>query len=212
MKEYGVSTSWSKLFRIDLQGLTRPLGLRKNGEAIFMTDDGDLVSCNYQSGRITYLGIRGTFGGWYSHWQAFYTDTYTESLELLNKLVSPENTVVSGQMKSNTKEDEEDEKQKGVEIKKGFQNYLFKELGQTMMVMVMMPPWCLLLCGGGTSTMETTEVVREKNEEKGEGNGGGVLGGFQKWSGGEWRGGMVFRVGGFQKWEMGFISGFQKTE
>ncbi|KAE9454084.1 hypothetical protein C3L33_14012, partial [Rhododendron williamsianum] len=68
-----------------------------------------------------------------------------------------------------------------------------------MMVMVVMPPWCLLLCGGGSSTMETTGVVKEKNGEKGEGNGGGVLGRFQNWSGGEWR---VFRTG----WE-----GFQNT-
>ncbi|KAI8567955.1 hypothetical protein RHMOL_Rhmol02G0161300 [Rhododendron molle] len=36
-----------------------------------------------------------------------------------------------------------------------------------MMVMIVMPPWCLLLCGGGGSTMETMEVVREKNGEKG---------------------------------------------
>lgn len=54
------------------------------------------------------------------------------------------------------------------------------------MVMVVMPPWCLLLCGDGGSTMETTEVVKQKNGEKGEGNGGSVFGGFQKWTGGTW--------------------------
>ncbi|KAI8551342.1 hypothetical protein RHMOL_Rhmol06G0178500 [Rhododendron molle] len=44
MKEYGVATSWAKLFRIDLCGsLWRPLGLRKNGEVIFSTRDEDLV-------------------------------------------------------------------------------------------------------------------------------------------------------------------------
>ncbi|XP_058181178.1 PKS-NRPS hybrid synthetase cheA-like [Rhododendron vialii] len=49
----------------------------------------------------------------------------------------------------------------------GFKNYLFKELGWTTEGM---PPWwCLLMCSGGGSTMETTEVVREKNGEKGEG-------------------------------------------
>ncbi|KAE9444554.1 hypothetical protein C3L33_23548, partial [Rhododendron williamsianum] len=57
MKEYGVPTSWSRLFRIDLSGgLEWPLGLRENGEVIFATSDGNLVSCDHQSRRITYLG------------------------------------------------------------------------------------------------------------------------------------------------------------
>ncbi|KAG5544975.1 hypothetical protein RHGRI_017435 [Rhododendron griersonianum] len=110
MKEYGVATSWAKLFRIDLcGGLWRPLGLRKNGEVIFSTRDEDLVSCNYQSKRISYLGIHGTSGDGYLNWHAFYTDTYVESLVLLNKLESPENTVVSGQNKKNEEEGEQKE-------------------------------------------------------------------------------------------------------
>ncbi|XP_058219531.1 F-box/kelch-repeat protein At3g06240-like isoform X2 [Rhododendron vialii] len=108
MKEYGVSTSWAKLFRIDLcGGLWRPLGLRKNGEVIFSTRDEDLVSCNYRSKQISYLGIHGTSGDGYLNWHAFYIDTYVESLVLLNKLESPENTVVSSQNKKNKKEEEE---------------------------------------------------------------------------------------------------------
>ncbi|KAI8551347.1 hypothetical protein RHMOL_Rhmol06G0179000 [Rhododendron molle] len=111
MKEYGVATSWAKLFRIDRGGLWRPLGLRKNGEVIFSTRDEDLVSCDYQSKQITYLGIHGTSGNAYSNWHAFYTDTYAESLVLLNKLESPENTVVRGQNKKNKEEEEEEKKQ-----------------------------------------------------------------------------------------------------
>ncbi|KAI8551345.1 hypothetical protein RHMOL_Rhmol06G0178800 [Rhododendron molle] len=103
MKEYGVATSWANLFRINLcGGLSTPLGLRKNGEVIFATSDGNLVSCDHQSQSITYFGIHGKFGNELSH--TFYPDTYTESLELLNRLESPENEVISGQ-----KEEEKEE-------------------------------------------------------------------------------------------------------
>ncbi|KAI8553638.1 hypothetical protein RHMOL_Rhmol05G0031700 [Rhododendron molle] len=87
MKEYGVATSWAKLFIIDhFKGLCRPLGSRRNGEVIFSTRGEDLVSCDYQSKQISYLGIHGTSGDGYSKWHAFYTDTYAESLVLLNYL------------------------------------------------------------------------------------------------------------------------------
>ncbi|KAI8551341.1 hypothetical protein RHMOL_Rhmol06G0178400 [Rhododendron molle] len=106
MKEYGVAASWANLFRIDLcGGLSRPLGLRKNGEVIFATDDGNLVSCDHQSKHITYVGIHGKFGDGFSH--TFYPDTYTESLELLYTLESPENEVVSGQKGGGGGEQEE---------------------------------------------------------------------------------------------------------
>lgn len=82
MKEYGVATSWAKLFRIDLcEGLRNPLGLRKNSEVIFETCDGNLVSCNSQC---QIMGIHGTLGNVCSLWHTFCIDTYAESLVLLN--------------------------------------------------------------------------------------------------------------------------------
>ncbi|KAG5545087.1 hypothetical protein RHGRI_017524 [Rhododendron griersonianum] len=108
MKEYGVPTSWSRLFRIDLSGgLRRPLGLRENGEVIFATHDGNLVSCDHQSRRITYLGNSN------STEEEEGKLKEAERLGMLNILESPENPVVSGQKKKKNKNKKEEQEKEG---------------------------------------------------------------------------------------------------
>ncbi|KAL7215774.1 hypothetical protein ACSBR1_027839 [Camellia fascicularis] len=84
MKEYGVVASWVRQFRFDLHGVLRkPIGMRKNGEVLLVTSEGYLVSYDPESKRIVNLGVRGTTKCQY--WDAFYLDTYMESLVLLDK-------------------------------------------------------------------------------------------------------------------------------
>ncbi|KAI4377561.1 hypothetical protein MLD38_015166 [Melastoma candidum] len=63
MNKYGIGSSWTKLFTIDLVGdlgrWERVLGFRTNGEVLMVTENDELVSCDPESGKISRLGLHG---------------------------------------------------------------------------------------------------------------------------------------------------------
>ncbi|KAM7468922.1 hypothetical protein LguiA_007105 [Lonicera macranthoides] len=77
MKDYGVVESWTKQYKIDTEvGLQRMLGVRRNGEVLLTTRDGELVDYDVQTRESMDLitgGINCTF----------FVDTYKESFALL---------------------------------------------------------------------------------------------------------------------------------
>ncbi|KAL7218693.1 hypothetical protein ACSBR2_011876 [Camellia fascicularis] len=75
MKEYGVVESWTKLFTIDF-GISKAVGFRKNGEFLAEDREGKLVTYDFKTGQIVYLGIHGLK-------QSFNLENYMESLVLL---------------------------------------------------------------------------------------------------------------------------------
>ncbi|KAK9285130.1 hypothetical protein L1049_024315 [Liquidambar formosana] len=78
MKEYGVAESWSKRCTVSLRGgLGTAVALRKKGEILMSTDDGELVSYHPETQQTKDLGIHGTK-------DSFYVDNYMETLVLLN--------------------------------------------------------------------------------------------------------------------------------
>ncbi|KAL7218675.1 hypothetical protein ACSBR2_011858 [Camellia fascicularis] len=58
MKEYGVVESWTKLFTIDF-GISKAIGFRKNGEFLAEDREGKLVTYDFKTKQIVYLGIHG---------------------------------------------------------------------------------------------------------------------------------------------------------
>ncbi|KAM7497944.1 hypothetical protein LguiA_022358 [Lonicera macranthoides] len=97
MTEYGVESSWTKHFTIDLRGdVSRPICFRENGDIILerrspFGEERELVSYDFESKLIKNLGIHGTAN-------LFHVDTYKESLVLakgLNEILGrKENSVV----------------------------------------------------------------------------------------------------------------------
>ncbi|KAM7503280.1 hypothetical protein LguiB_002184 [Lonicera macranthoides] len=85
MKEYGVESSWTKQFTVDVQlGLGRPTCFRGNGDLLVERRDWscrevELVSYSPKSKLIKHLEIHGTRC-------SFYVDTYKESLVLVKGL------------------------------------------------------------------------------------------------------------------------------
>ncbi|GMP53664.1 hypothetical protein CsSME_00019061 [Camellia sinensis var. sinensis] len=75
MKEYGVVESWTKLFTIDF-GISKAVGFRKNAEFLAEDREGKLVTYDFKTGQIVYLGIHGLK-------QSFHLENYMESLVLL---------------------------------------------------------------------------------------------------------------------------------
>ncbi|XP_057506612.1 F-box protein At3g07870-like [Actinidia eriantha] len=94
MKDYGVAESWSKQFRLDLNGgLQKPLGLRRNGEVIMTSKEGYLVSVDPERRRIMDLEIHVST---YMYYQSFfYVGTHMESLVLLDKGADFHDTFIS---------------------------------------------------------------------------------------------------------------------
>ncbi|KAL6986804.1 hypothetical protein U1Q18_001756 [Sarracenia purpurea var. burkii] len=79
MKDYGIVGSWVNQFNIDLEGvLGMALGLRKNGEVLFATTSGELLSYNHGTRTIIRLNM-----GKCGTKDSFYVDSYIESLVLL---------------------------------------------------------------------------------------------------------------------------------
>ncbi|KAJ8763049.1 hypothetical protein K2173_023254 [Erythroxylum novogranatense] len=86
MKDYGVSESWLKQYKIHLTcGVSKALGLRGNGEILLVMSHGLLVSYDPESNRISPLDICGDP-------YSFFLDTYVDSLFLWKGLhkVRPE--------------------------------------------------------------------------------------------------------------------------
>ncbi|XP_023883299.2 F-box protein CPR1 [Quercus suber] len=86
MKEYGVVSSWTKvfslpLFNLDLFGasdsIQRALGFRRNGEVILKLDGGHLISLDLETREIKDLRIMG--------YEKTIVDYYVESLVLLDQ-------------------------------------------------------------------------------------------------------------------------------
>ena len=80
MKEYGVASSWTPFFTADfdfLEAIVRPIGFRRNGDALFVFGEGKLVSWNPESKEFKYLRMIGGHGT--------FIDSYIESLVLLDK-------------------------------------------------------------------------------------------------------------------------------
>ncbi|XP_023892806.1 F-box protein CPR1 [Quercus suber] len=80
MKEYGVASSWTPFFTADFdfgEAIVRPIGFRRNGDALFVFGEGKLVSWNPESKEFKYLRMIGGHGT--------FIDSYIESLVLLDK-------------------------------------------------------------------------------------------------------------------------------
>ncbi|XP_028084940.1 F-box protein At3g07870-like [Camellia sinensis] len=75
MKEYGAVESWTKFFTIDF-GISKAVGFRKNGEFLAKDREGKLVTYDFKTRQIVYLGIHGLK-------QSFHLENYMESLVLL---------------------------------------------------------------------------------------------------------------------------------
>ncbi|XP_059665480.1 F-box protein CPR1-like [Cornus florida] len=78
MKEYGVVSSWTKLFTVGLRGISKVLGFRKTGEVLVGMGNGELVSYDPKSKKVVFTGICG-------YRSPFHLDTYVESLVLLGR-------------------------------------------------------------------------------------------------------------------------------
>ncbi|KAK4551206.1 hypothetical protein RGQ29_032465 [Quercus rubra] len=93
MKEYGVVSSWTKVFSLPLfnldffgasDSIQRALGFRRNGEVILKLDGGRLISLDLKTGEIKDLRIMGH--------KKTIVDYYVESLVLLDKSAISEDT------------------------------------------------------------------------------------------------------------------------
>ncbi|XP_050245785.1 F-box protein CPR1-like isoform X1 [Quercus robur] len=93
MKEYGVVSSWTKVFRLPLSNLDffgasdsiqRALGFRRNGEVILKLDGGRLISLDLETGEFKDLRIMG--------YKKTIVDYHVESLVLLDKAANSEDT------------------------------------------------------------------------------------------------------------------------
>nr|XP_023884339.1 F-box protein At3g07870-like isoform X1 [Quercus suber] len=93
MKEYGVVSSWTKVFSLPLFNLDffgasgsiqRALGFRRNGEVILIFDGGRLISLDLETGENKDLRIMG--------YKKTIVDYYVESLVLLDKAANSEDT------------------------------------------------------------------------------------------------------------------------
>lgn len=81
MKEYGVASSWTKLFDVgNGERGNRLIGFRKEGELLFDAH-GDLISYNPRLVQLKGLGIHSYNEDWNEG--SLHTDTYMESLVLL---------------------------------------------------------------------------------------------------------------------------------
>ena len=58
MEEYGVALSWTKVLKI-VKGLPRPIGFKRNGEVVFLSYEGQLVSWVPWSTEFKHLKIIG---------------------------------------------------------------------------------------------------------------------------------------------------------
>ena len=80
MKEYGVASSWTPFLTADFEfrgAVLRPIGFRRNGDALFVFGEGKLVSWNPESKEFKYLRMIGGHGT--------FIDSYIESLVFLDK-------------------------------------------------------------------------------------------------------------------------------
>nr|XP_023892823.1 F-box protein At3g07870-like [Quercus suber] len=80
MKEYGVASSWTPFYTADFDfrgAMPRPIGFRRNGDAVFIFGKGKLVSWNPESKEFKDLRM---IGDYYP-----FIDSYIESLVLLDK-------------------------------------------------------------------------------------------------------------------------------
>ena len=80
MKEYGVASSWTLFFTADFdfgEAIVRPIGFRRNGDALFVFGEGKLVSWNPESKEFKGLRMIGEYNT--------FVDSYVESLVLLDK-------------------------------------------------------------------------------------------------------------------------------
>ncbi|XP_050245787.1 F-box protein CPR1-like isoform X3 [Quercus robur] len=93
MKEYGVVSSWTKVFSLPLfnldffgasDSIQRALGFRRNGEVILKLDGGRLISLDLETREIKDLRIMG--------YEKTIVDFYVESLVLLDKATNSEDT------------------------------------------------------------------------------------------------------------------------
>jgi len=81
MKEYGVASSWTKLFDVgNGERVDRLIGFRKEGELLFDAQ-GELISYNPRLVQQKGIGIRSYDKDW--NQGPLHTDTYMESLVLL---------------------------------------------------------------------------------------------------------------------------------
>ncbi|PIN15192.1 hypothetical protein CDL12_12169 [Handroanthus impetiginosus] len=77
MKKYGDVKSWSKEFHVDLEGgIGNILGVRRNGDLLLTSRNGELIGYNADKGTLTELGVLGTK-------DSFYACSHFESLALL---------------------------------------------------------------------------------------------------------------------------------
>ena len=78
MREYGVRNSWNRLYTVQVDGFTRAIVFRKNGEILMTRYPSDeVVSCDPQRKEIHDLQNLGL---------SDYADCYVESLALLDEL------------------------------------------------------------------------------------------------------------------------------
>uniref|UniRef100_A0A2N9HSX7 F-box domain-containing protein n=1 Tax=Fagus sylvatica TaxID=28930 RepID=A0A2N9HSX7_FAGSY len=79
MKEYGVASSWTKVFTITDQDPDMPfaIGFRRNGEFVLQVESGQLISVDVGNQKMKDLGISSDKNA--------FVDSYVESLVLLDK-------------------------------------------------------------------------------------------------------------------------------
>ncbi|KAK9987353.1 hypothetical protein SO802_032304 [Lithocarpus litseifolius] len=80
MKEYGVASSWTPIFTADFafgEATLRPIGFRRNGDAVFVFGEGKLVSWNPESKEFKDFRMISDHDP--------FIDSYIESLVLLDK-------------------------------------------------------------------------------------------------------------------------------
>ncbi|KAK4438884.1 F-box protein [Sesamum alatum] len=87
MNEYGVDSSWTKHFSIDLHefggGYVRPLWVRKHGDVITVWQDGHLIAYDRDDAEVKDLGVHGSRCEDYL--RSVHVDGYVKSLVLLEK-------------------------------------------------------------------------------------------------------------------------------